>query len=125
MFEKFVLIQKNVLIIFQLFFRFTERPWISLDGFSLEKIIEIVNKCPSGALSYTIDGIEYNDQNRMPKVIVTKNRPLHVTGGIELVGVSWPETVSREHYALCRCGHFNNKPFCDGTHSTINFKDSG
>jgi CDGSH-type Zn-finger protein len=106
-------------------FRFTERPWISPDGSSLEKIIEIVNKCPSGALSYTIDGIEYKDQDRMPKVIVTKNGPLNVTGGIELVGVSWPETVSREHYALCRCGHSNNKPFCDGTHSTIDFKDSG
>ena len=24
--------------------------------------------------------------------------------------------------ALCRCGHSKNKPYCDGTHHSINFK---
>jgi uncharacterized Fe-S cluster protein YjdI len=26
--------------------------------------------------------------------------------------------------ALCRCGACNNKPFCDGTHSTIGFSSN-
>src|SRR5690606_28827529 len=26
-----------------------------------------------------------------------------------------------DHYALCRCGHSANKPFCDDTHEQINF----
>ncbi len=28
------------------------RPWIKLENCSTEKVIEIINKCPSGALSY-------------------------------------------------------------------------
>jgi uncharacterized Fe-S cluster protein YjdI len=28
------------------------RPWIKLENSSTEKIIETINKCPSGALSY-------------------------------------------------------------------------
>ena len=29
-----------------------ENPWIKIDGSSTEKIIETVQKCPSGALSF-------------------------------------------------------------------------
>lgn len=29
-----------------------EKPWIKIEGSSTEKIIDTVNKCPSGALSY-------------------------------------------------------------------------
>ncbi|MGH3605490.1 MAG: CDGSH iron-sulfur domain-containing protein, partial [Pseudonocardiaceae bacterium] len=33
------------------------------------------------------------------------------------------EGASAEHYALCRCGHSQNKPFCSGMHYYINFAD--
>ncbi len=33
-------------------FKPTEKPWIKTDGASTERIIEQVNCCPSGALSY-------------------------------------------------------------------------
>lgn len=29
-----------------------EKPWIKIDASSTEKIIDTVNKCPSGALTY-------------------------------------------------------------------------
>jgi uncharacterized Fe-S cluster protein YjdI len=55
-------------------FRFDARPWISPDAAEAEQIITTIEKCPSGALSYTIDGIEYRDQNeRKPMVTVLKD----------------------------------------------------
>ena len=39
-------------------------------------------------------------------------------------GVEYPQGASREHCALCRCGHSRNKPFCDGSHWYTGFKDA-
>jgi CDGSH-type Zn-finger protein len=108
-------------------FRLGSKPWIDSDGAEMVQIINTVQKCPSGALSYSIDGVEYRDpgEERKPMVTVSKNGPYHIVGGIELIGeaIEFGEGASKEHYALCRCGASNNKPFCDGEHRTINFKD--
>lgn len=44
-------------------------------------------------------------------------------------GESW-EFAEGEHYstddqptALCRCGASKNKPFCDGSHAAVKFRD--
>jgi CDGSH-type Zn-finger protein len=107
-------------------FKLNARPWIGPDAAEIEEIINTIRKCPSGALSYSLDGIEYRDQNeRKPLITVSKDGPYHVTGGINLIGdnIQWAEGSSKEHYVLCRCGASNNKPFCDGMHRVINFKD--
>ena len=56
-------------------------------------------------------------------VTVTKNGPYAITGGIELLEQPLGEGASTEHYTLCRCGGSKDKPFCDGTHWHIGFKD--
>lgn len=102
------------------------RPWINPDAAEIEEIINTIRKCPSGALSYSLDDVEYRDQNeRKPLVTVSKDGPYLITGGIDLIGdnIQFAEGSSKEHYTLCRCGASNNKPFCDGMHRTINFKD--
>jgi CDGSH-type Zn-finger protein len=108
-------------------FKLNARPWISPDAAGTEEeIINTIRKCPSGALSYSVDGIEYQDQNeRKPMITVSKGGPYLITGGIDLSGdsIQWAEGASKEHYVLCRCGASNNKPFCDGMHRVINFKD--
>jgi uncharacterized Fe-S cluster protein YjdI len=68
-------------------FRLNARPWIDPEGANIEEIINTIGKCPSGALSYSIDGIEHRDQNeRVPMVTVSKDGPYVITGGIELIG---------------------------------------
>ena len=39
----------------------------------------------------------------------------------EAVDGQWYE--SRDRVTLCRCGASQNKPFCDGTHADVAFKD--
>src|SRR5215212_10166914 len=39
-------------------FKLNARPWISPDAAEIEEIINTIKKCPSGALSYSIDGME-------------------------------------------------------------------
>jgi uncharacterized Fe-S cluster protein YjdI len=36
-------------------FKPKEKPWIKIDASSTEKIIETINKCPSGALSFYLN----------------------------------------------------------------------
>jgi CDGSH-type Zn-finger protein len=104
-------------------FRLREEPWIDPDGATVEEIIRVVRLCPSGALSYSVDGVEHRDQDRAPMVTATRNGPYAVTGGIELIGQERAEGASLEHYTLCRCGASKNKPFCDGSHWSVGFKD--
>lgn len=106
-------------------FNLKERPWINPDHATVESVVDTVRKCPSGALSYSIDGVEHRDlADRKPLVIVDRNGPYRIQGGVELVGVeNWAEGASKEHYTLCRCGASSNKPFCDGTHLSIRFTD--
>ena len=104
-------------------FRMGTEPWIDADAEPVEKIIETIRKCPSGALSYSIDGKLYNSFSDKPEIKVTEDGPYFVTGNIDLKDTDRPE--SEEHYTLCRCGKSKNKPFCDGQHWYHKFRDEG
>jgi len=109
-------------------FKYGQEPWIDPNGAQVEEIIKVIKKCPSGALSYSVDEIEQRDQPReamltvSPAISISKNGPYEIVGGVELVGQVWGQDASTEHYTLCRCGASKNKPFCDGSHWAINFK---
>ena len=112
-------------------FHVGQEPFVTPSGGRLDEIIQGVRACPSGALSYAIDGLEARqqvDQDRAASIEVSKDGPYRITGGIRLVdedGNDLPraEGSSREHFSLCRCGHSQNKPFCSGMHWSIQFKD--
>ena len=97
----------------------------------MDEIIQSVRACPSGALSYAVDGVEARnqvDQNRPASIEVSKDGPYRITGALGLVDehgddVPRAEGSSREHFSLCRCGHSQNKPFCSGMHWSTQFRD--
>lgn len=104
-------------------FRQHDSPWIVPDAAAVEKVIETIRKCPSGALSYALDGVEAEPPNRPPAVTVLDHGPYAVTGGVELAGARVGQGASAEHYTLCRCGASRNKPLCDGSHWDVKFRD--
>jgi CDGSH-type Zn-finger protein len=103
--------------------RLEQEPWIDPYGTAAEEIAAVIGMCPSGALSYSIGGVEQRDWEGGPAILVSRNGPYFVSGGVELVDAPWGEGASREHYTLCRCGQSKNKPFCDGSHWAAEFDD--
>ena len=97
-------------------FKLGQEPFIDPKGATAAEIIKAVKSCPSGALSYSVDGVEHRDQDREPVIFIAPNGPYAIMGGADLKGVEWGEGASREHFDLCRCGQSKNKPFCNGAH---------
>ncbi len=104
-------------------FHLNEEPWIHPESATVEDIKETINKCPSGALSYTVDGVEHRDREGEPIIFIAPNGPYLVSGGPTLENTTRAEGASKEHFTLCRCGGSKNKPFCDGSHWYNDFKD--
>jgi uncharacterized Fe-S cluster protein YjdI len=104
-------------------FRLKQEPWIDPAGASAAAIIETIRTCPSGALSYSVDGVEQRDREGAEAIFVSPNGPYVVSGGPELVDTPRGEGASTEHFTLCRCGGSKNKPFCDGSHWYNHFTD--
>ncbi|NDV69795.1 CDGSH iron-sulfur domain-containing protein [Dysgonomonas sp. 25] len=62
------------------------------------------------------------EKESLLKITVLPNGPLKVEGKVELT-LADGSKKERENPFLCRCGASKNKPFCDGTHAKIGFKD--
>jgi uncharacterized Fe-S cluster protein YjdI len=103
-------------------FRPKVRPWIRLENANTEDLINQVKRCPSGALSYYLnEAKEDNTKTIKTKVEVLENGPLLVYGALEVITKNGIEDIKNKTTAFCRCGASKNKPYCDGTHSKINF----
>jgi CDGSH-type Zn-finger protein len=57
------------------------------------------------------------------KITPRDNGPLFIEGNISIVDPTGKAfgLAGRTAVALCRCGHSNNKPFCDGSHKSSGF----
>jgi len=98
----------------------SKRPWINMKGASSEEIMKVIDRCPSGALSYTR---AEKGQEASAQIKVTKNGPLLVQGSCALTDKDGNVLAKCGPFALCRCGGSKKKPYCDGTHKAIGFED--
>ena len=59
----------------------------------------------------------------MTTVYVCRDGPYMITGSFSLQARGAPRDDAS--VVLCRCGRSLNKPYCDGTHTRIGFRDDG
>ena len=102
------------------------KPWCKPDLVSNEEVEDVVERCPTGALTY-----EYKDGSRTEKaselntVHVAYNGPLYFKGDLAIEGAAESASGLSFRAALCRCGQSKNKPYCDNSHEIAGFKDYG
>lgn len=96
---------------------------------TVEEIKGEVWNCPSGRLVLT-DKEGNPIEPEFPKEIsilednlAGVSGPIWVKGGIPVESSKGFIYEIRNRVTLCRCGKSANKPFCDGTHIKIKFKD--
>ena len=82
--------------------------------------IAMIERCPSGALSYAIDG-DVIEPDLPAEISVIPDGPLWVSGSIEVQRSNAEPLEKRNRVTLCRCGQSENKPLCDGSHKEFGF----
>jgi len=125
----------------------SRRPWVDMKGAPSGKIIEIVNLCPTEALTWKWNDDEKNkiispDQTnhvsfRRPELnedheqLVKENPvsikvmidvPIVLKGNFIFEYSGNKKEVDESLISICRCGASDHQPFCDGKHRKIGFK---
>jgi len=130
-----------------------KKPWVNMQGAPTEKIIEVVNECPTEALTWKWDDEEKNktvtenntnhikfkrpgefgspeedqvfavDTAQPVKIQVIKDGPILVEGSYLLTQADGSTITMKGISSFCRCGSSKTLPFCDGTHRKIRVRD--
>lgn len=101
-------------------------PWCQPDLNTMDEVVDVIERCPSGALSYNSNNTAVVEEPNTENIItVSYNGPYFVRGELDIEGAAEDMPGLKFRAALCRCGASKNKPFCDNSHEDINFKDYG
>jgi CDGSH-type Zn-finger protein/uncharacterized Fe-S cluster protein YjdI len=96
-------------------------PWLHPDETDTEKLVEVAHNCPSGAVGYRRrDGRPDETAPPVNLLRLRENGPYAVNAPLVIAGCD-----DGFRATLCRCGASKNKPYCDGSHHTVNFQASG
>lgn len=101
------------------------KPWCDPAIAAKDYVRDVVERCPSGALSY-------QDKAGVPEPLPSENLmavaedgPLLICANLMISDTTIDTDGIKRRAALCRCGHSKNKPFCDNSHEQVQFKDKG
>jgi CDGSH-type Zn-finger protein len=93
-------------------------------------VIREANQCPSGRLVVNNKESGEEIEHKLPPSIgvvedpaLGCSGPLWVRGGIRIESADGTPHEVRNRVTLCRCGASVNKPFCNGSHASIRFRD--
>ena len=96
-------------------------PWIHPDAMAVERLVDIAHACPSGAIRYERkDGAPNEAAPPVNLISIRENGPYAVRADMHIDG-----QPAGFRATLCRCGASKNKPFCDGSHHTVDFAATG
>lgn len=118
------------------------RPWVNPQGATTEQIKDIIERCPSKALTFRWNDPDRNLNETSPKLFmgdidtefppavvrakasvnIRTNGPMVISGDFEVVGEDGKPIRRMQMMSLCRCGQSGNMPFCDGVHFKVGFK---
>ena len=60
---------------------------------------------------------------RKLQIVPTVDGPLILNGEVEIRSADGQVSYRGSKTALCRCGHSTNKPFCDGSHAEVMWRE--
>jgi CDGSH-type Zn-finger protein len=97
---------------------------------SREAAIQEACACPSGRLLAIDKGTGNGIEPRFkPSISLVEDPgtgtsgPIWVKGGVPIESQDGKKYEIRNRVALCRCGNSGNKPFCNGSHIYVKFRD--
>ncbi len=107
----------------------SRRPWIDMEQGTTEQIIDIVERCPTDALTYERNDaakVEEQDstkpvQDAKAKFSIMRNGPILAEGPFTIIHDDGTEQEIKSITSFCRCGMSRNQPFCDGSHNKNGF----
>jgi CDGSH-type Zn-finger protein len=97
----------------------------SEDAVARAALTAMIERCPSGALTYRLDEDGPDVEQELPRQVSgVDDGPLVVTGGVTMRSADGTALEMQARTSLCRCGASNAKPYCDGSHAEAGFRDS-
>lgn len=98
-----------------LVFDVKNRPWIQPEHADADEIATVIEKCPSGALTYVRKDGKAEEIAPAPPTLTFLTNNLLLAHG-EMLLQQGDQQLQVKRATLCGCGDSDNKPFCDNTH---------